>query len=57
MGRFHLIADLIDRVPKLGYHAAYAKQAILNELIKYRECSTFYGDNLALIQGWRWAES
>lgn len=35
--RFHLVAAVIDRVPKLGYHAAYAKQAIRDQLIEHRE--------------------
>src|SRR5512145_3316874 len=35
--RFHLAADVIDRVPKLGYLAAYAKQAIRDRLIEHRE--------------------
>ena len=26
LDRFHLVSDVIDRVPKLGYLAAYAKQ-------------------------------
>jgi xylulose-5-phosphate/fructose-6-phosphate phosphoketolase len=25
LDRFHLVSDVIDRVPKLGYLAAYAK--------------------------------
>ena len=28
LDRFHLAGDVIDRVPKLGARAAYAKQAI-----------------------------
>ena len=28
LDRFHLVGDVIDRVPKLGYLAAYAKQAM-----------------------------
>ncbi len=32
-----LIAHVIDRVPKLGYIAAYAKQAIRDKLIKHKE--------------------
>jgi xylulose-5-phosphate/fructose-6-phosphate phosphoketolase len=28
MDRFHLVQDVIDRLPQLGSRAAYAKQAI-----------------------------
>lgn len=31
--RFHLFADVIDRVPKLGRLAAYAKQFVRDKLI------------------------
>jgi xylulose-5-phosphate/fructose-6-phosphate phosphoketolase len=30
--RFHLMADVFDRVPKLAARAAYAKQAIRDKL-------------------------
>jgi len=57
MDRFHLVADVIDRVPKLGYHAAYAKQAIRDKLIEHREYITVHGDDLPEIRDWRWADS
>jgi len=37
MDRVHLVADVNDPVPKLGYHAAYAKQAVGDKLIEHRE--------------------
>ena len=56
MDRFHLVADVIDRVPKLGYHAAYAKQAIRDKLIEHAEYITTYGNDLPEIRDWRWTE-
>src|SRR5262249_32210056 len=35
--RFHLVADVIDRVPQLGARAAYAKQAIRNKLNDHKQ--------------------
>src|SRR5205085_5513045 len=35
LDRFHLVNDVIDRVPKLGARAAYAKQAIRDKLIDH----------------------
>ncbi|HEX9666039.1 MAG TPA: phosphoketolase family protein, partial [Thermodesulfobacteriota bacterium] len=32
LDRFHLVDDVIDRVPKLGYFAAYAKQAVRDKI-------------------------
>jgi xylulose-5-phosphate/fructose-6-phosphate phosphoketolase len=56
MDRFHLAGDVIDRVPKLGYHAAYAKQAIRDKLIEHREYITTHGDDLPEIHDWRWTD-
>jgi phosphoketolase len=40
LDRFHLVADVIDRVPQLGPNAAYAKQAIRDKLIKHKQYIT-----------------
>ena len=37
LDRFHLVGDVIDRVPKLGERAAYAKQEIRDKLIDHRQ--------------------
>jgi xylulose-5-phosphate/fructose-6-phosphate phosphoketolase len=34
------VADVVDRLPPLGYKAAYAKQAVHDELIKHRQYIT-----------------
>ena len=57
MDRFHLVADVIDRVPKLGVRAAYAKQAIRDKLAEHREYITRYGEDMPEIAGWRWGET
>jgi xylulose-5-phosphate/fructose-6-phosphate phosphoketolase len=57
MDRYHLVADVIDRVPKLGYLAAYAKQAIRDKLIEHKEYITRQGDDLPEVRDWRWTDS
>jgi xylulose-5-phosphate/fructose-6-phosphate phosphoketolase len=52
--RFHLVTDVIDRVPKLGYLAAYTKQAMRDKLIEHREYITEHGDDLPEIRDWQW---
>ena len=56
MDRFHLVADVIDRVPKLSRVAAYAKQSIRDKLIEHREYITTRGDDLPDIRDWRWTD-
>jgi len=52
--RFHLVGDVIDRLPQLGARAAYAKQAIQNILIEHREYITTHGDDMPIIANWKW---
>jgi xylulose-5-phosphate/fructose-6-phosphate phosphoketolase len=52
--RFHLAGDVIDRVPKLGAMAAYAKQALRDKLIEHRQYVTRYGDDMPEVKNWRW---
>ena len=56
LDRFHLVSDVIDRVPKLGPRAAYAKQIIRDKLIDHREYICRYGDDMPEISGWRWGQ-
>ena len=56
LDRFHLVADVIDRVPKLGSIAAYAKQAIRDRLTEHREYIARVGDDLPAVKDWRWPE-
>jgi xylulose-5-phosphate/fructose-6-phosphate phosphoketolase len=52
--RFHLVADVIDRVPKLSAHAAYAKQAIRDKLIEHRHYIVAHGDDMPGVGDWKW---
>jgi xylulose-5-phosphate/fructose-6-phosphate phosphoketolase len=56
LDRFHLVSDVIDRVPKLGARAAYAKQAIRDKLIDHKQYIRQYGDDMPEIAGWRWGQ-
>ncbi len=47
---------MIDRVPKLGPRAAYAKQAIRDKLIEHKEYIARYGDDMPEITGWAWGQ-
>jgi len=55
LDRFHLVADVIDRVPKLGPAAAYAKQAIRDYLIEHKQYISSYGTDMPIVRNWRWS--
>ncbi len=57
LDRFHLVADVIDRVPTLGARAAYAKQAIRDALIEHRQYITRHGEDDPRILNWKWGGS
>jgi xylulose-5-phosphate/fructose-6-phosphate phosphoketolase len=56
LDRFHLVADVIDRVPALGPIAAYAKQAIRDKLIEHKQYIAAHGEDLPEIRNWRWGK-
>jgi xylulose-5-phosphate/fructose-6-phosphate phosphoketolase len=52
--RFSLVADVIDRVPALKSRAAYAKQAVRDQLIEHKQYISEHGDDMPAIKNWRW---
>ncbi len=54
LDRFHLVGDVIDRVPALASRAAHVKAWIRDKLIEHREYITAHGEDLPEIRDWRW---
>jgi xylulose-5-phosphate/fructose-6-phosphate phosphoketolase len=54
LDRFHLVMDVIDRVPKLGSHAAYVKQTMRDRRIEHQAYITRYGEDMPEIRDWTW---
>ena len=54
LDRFHLVGDVVDRVPSLGSRAAYAKQFIRDKLIDHKDYIHRHGEDMPEIRGWRW---
>src|SRR6516162_7436481 len=57
LDRFHLVSDVIDRVPQLGPRAAYAKQAIRDKLIEHKQYIARHGDDMPEITSWAWGHA
>jgi xylulose-5-phosphate/fructose-6-phosphate phosphoketolase len=55
MDRFHLVEDVIDRLPQLGAKAAYFKQGIDGKLLEHKQYIARYGDDMPEIRDWQWA--
>ena len=54
LDRFHLVIEVINRVPQLGHKAAYVKQMLLHKLIEHKQYVTTHGDDLPEIHAWMW---
>ena len=54
LDRFHLAANVIDRLPKLGARAADAKQAIRDKLVEHELYICEHGDDVPEITGRQW---
>jgi xylulose-5-phosphate/fructose-6-phosphate phosphoketolase len=54
LDRFHLVKDVIDRLPQLGARAAHFKQALRDKLIEHKSYVRKHGDDMPEIAGWWW---
>jgi xylulose-5-phosphate/fructose-6-phosphate phosphoketolase len=52
--RYHLVLDVLDRVPGIGARAGYIKQALHDKLLEHRKYIREYGDDMPEIRQWRW---
>jgi xylulose-5-phosphate/fructose-6-phosphate phosphoketolase len=54
LDRFHLVEDVVDRLPQLGAGAAYTKQAIRDKLIDHKNYVRRHGDDMPEVRDWKW---
>ena len=54
LDRFHLVCDVIARVPSLGENAAALRQAMRDKLVEHRAWITGHGEDLPEIRDWVW---
>lgn len=54
MDRYHLVIDVLDRVPHLDSKAAYLKKFAQDKLIEHKEFITTHGIDMPEIRDWHW---
>ncbi|WP_422774826.1 phosphoketolase family protein [Plantactinospora sp. WMMC1484] len=54
LDRFHLVMDVIDRVPGLAVRAAHLRQAMTDAREECRDHTRRYGEDHPMIAEWRW---
>ena len=54
LDRFHLVSDVMDRVPALGPRAAYVKQFLRDKLLDHKTYIARYGRDMPEIRDWKW---
>lgn len=54
LDRFHLVMDVIDRVPELQGLGAHVKQMMRYRLIEHKEYILQHGDDITEIKDWKW---
>jgi xylulose-5-phosphate/fructose-6-phosphate phosphoketolase len=52
--RFHLVLDVIERLPQLGSKGAYLKQQLQDKLIEHKQYVHQHGKDLPEILNWKW---
>ena len=54
LDRFHLVMDVIDRVPRLGSRYEHVKQDMRELLVEHRQYVCEYGDDMPAVRDWVW---
>jgi xylulose-5-phosphate/fructose-6-phosphate phosphoketolase len=56
LDRFHLVIDVIDRVPSLGSRAASLRQLMVDERLRHRAYTRETGEDMPGVRDWQWAD-
>lgn len=54
MDRFHLVMDVIDRLPKTGSKGVYLKQKLMDKLVEHKQYIRANGKDMPEILNWKW---
>jgi xylulose-5-phosphate/fructose-6-phosphate phosphoketolase len=54
LDRFHLVMDVIDRVPGLGQQAGRLRQSMEDERLRHRLYTREHGEDAPDVRDWVW---
>jgi xylulose-5-phosphate/fructose-6-phosphate phosphoketolase len=57
LDRFHMVLDVISRVPKLGAKAAYVQQTMREHLYAHSQYTREHGEDMPLVRDWKWSQA
>jgi xylulose-5-phosphate/fructose-6-phosphate phosphoketolase len=55
LDRFHLVMDVVDRVPGLGERAAELRQRMVDSRLRHRAYTREVGDDMPDVRDWSWS--
>jgi len=56
LDRYHLVIDVIDRVPSLGTKAAELRQEMVDARLRARQYTRDHGEDIPEVRDWMWPD-